>query len=111
MELARSAIVPRTVPVSAVGRGPAVVAGTVRRLVFLPDGGEGSLLATLDDGTGDLDVRLPRALAGDWAPGATVAAEGAMQTSGFVVRAYLPSPDEDPARTWVEVAPLPGSAR
>ena len=104
MDLARSAPARSAVPVSAIGLGPAVVTGTVRRLVFEPDGGEGHLVATLDDGTGDLQIRLPRQQAGDWAPGAEVAAEGSMQADGFVVRAYLVSPEE-PAGPWVEVAP------
>jgi hypothetical protein len=82
-----------------------VVSGTVDRLVFVPDGGEGYLLATLDDGTGTLEVRLPRAHARDWAPGVDVTAEGEMRGSGFAVRAYLAPPDRAGVRVWIEVAP------
>jgi hypothetical protein len=74
----------------------------------MPDGGDGYLVATLDDGTGALEVRLPRAHTGDWAPGADVAAEGEMRAgSGFVVRAYLAPADAAGVRVWIEVAPLP----
>jgi hypothetical protein len=105
MELRRTATVPTCLPVSAVGAGPAVVAGTVERLVFVPDGREGYLVATLADGTGTLEVRLPRGHARDWAPGAEVTAEGEMQPSGFAVRAYLTPPDRAGVRVWIEVAP------
>lgn len=98
--------VPGRVPVAAAGDGPARVAGTVRRLVFEPDRGDGRLIATLEDGTGELLALLPRPHAGDWAPGATVAAEGAMLDGVFVVRAYLPL-SELAAAAWTEVAPLP----
>jgi hypothetical protein len=94
------------------GRGPARVAGRVRRLVFAPDGAEGRLIVTLDDGTGELEAVLPRRHARDWAPGELVAAEGSMLGPRFLVRAYLPLPlssalDETPDRGWTEVAPLP----
>jgi hypothetical protein len=94
------------------GQGPALVAGTVRRLVFAPDGAEGRLIATLDDGTGELEAVLPRRHAGDWAPGEIVAAEGSMQGRGFVVRAYLSlsrslsGADHAAAAAWTEVSPL-----
>ena len=104
MQLRRTATVPTCQTVSAVGSGPAVVAGTVERLVFVPDGGDGYLVATLADGTGRLEVRLPRAHARDWAPGAEVTAEGEMRPSGFAVRAYLAPPDRAGVRVWIEVA-------
>jgi hypothetical protein len=110
MQLRRTATVPTCQTVSAVGAGPAVVSGTVERLVFVPDGGEGYLLATLDDGTGTLEVRLPRAHARDWAPGVGVTAEGEMQRSGFAVRAYLAPPDRAGVRVWIEVAPSMAAA-
>jgi hypothetical protein len=110
MELRRTATVPTCQTVSAVGAGPAVVSGTVERLVFVPDGGEGYLVATLADGTGTLEVRLPRAHARDWAPGAEVTAEGEMQRSGFAVRAYLAPPDRAGVRVWIEVAPAMAAA-
>jgi hypothetical protein len=110
MELRRTATVPTCQTVSAVGSGPAVVAGTVERLVFVPDGGDGYLVATLADGTGTLEVRLPRAHARDWAPGAEVTAEGEMRPSGFAVRAYLAPPDRAGVRTWIEVAPSMSAA-
>jgi hypothetical protein len=90
----------------AVGEGPARIGGTVRRLTFVPDGGEGQLVATLADGGAELDVRVPRIHARDWAPGSVVVAEGAMRGPAFVVRAYLPRPAEDGAGVWIEVAPL-----
>jgi hypothetical protein len=90
-----------------IGVGPARVAGTVRRLTFVPDGGEGCLVATLDDGSGELDARLPRASARDWAPGSEVSAEGAMQGSELCVRAYLPRSAIGEAGVWIEVAPIP----
>ena len=107
--------IPGRVPVAIVGQGragqgPARVAGRVRRLVFAPDGAEGRLIATLDDGTGELEAVLPRRHAGDWAPGEFVAAEGSMQGPRFVVRAYLPLSgpgDGAPDGGWTEVAPLP----
>jgi hypothetical protein len=97
--------VPGRVPVAAVGDGPAQVAGTVRRLVFEPDGGDGRLIATLEDATGELVALLARPHARDWAPGAAVAAEGTMQSGVFVVRAYQ-SVSETAAGPWTEVAPL-----
>ena len=106
MELASRSAVTGRVPVSTVGKRPALVAGVVRRLVFVPDGGEGRLVATIDDGTGTLDAIVPRIHARDWAPGVPVAAEGEMDGGVFVVRAYLPGPADDPG-TWIEVAPLP----
>jgi hypothetical protein len=93
-----------------IGVGPARVEGTVRRLTFVPDGGEGWLVATLDDGSGELDARVPRAHARDWAPGSEVAAEGAMQGSEYCVRAYLSRPANGEAGMWVEVAPIPNPA-
>jgi hypothetical protein len=111
METTRDTIgVRRSVPVSDLGREPAVVVGTVRRLVFVPDGDEGVLVATLHDGTGDLELRVPRRHALDWAPGAAVAAEGALLGGTFVVRAYLPDPDERAGGVWTEIAPLPATA-
>jgi hypothetical protein len=91
-----------------VDEGPARVAGTVRRLVFAPDGAEGRLIATLDDGTGELQAVLPRRHAADWAPGEIVVAEGSMQGPEFVVRTYLPISllDDAPGRAWTEVSPL-----
>jgi hypothetical protein len=91
----------------AMGDRPARVAGSVRRLTFVPDGGEGRLVATLDDGSGELDARVPRAHARDWAPGSEVTAEGAMRGSEFCVRAYLPRPASGEAGMWIEVAPIP----
>jgi hypothetical protein len=82
------------------------VAGTVRRLAYMPDGGEGYLVATLDDGANELEVRLPRVQAEDWAPGAEVTAEGEVHGSAFAVRAYLAPPDRAGVRVWIEVAPL-----
>jgi hypothetical protein len=90
--------------------GSARVAGTVRRLTFVPDGGEGHLVAILDDGSGALDARVPRAHARDWAPGSELAAEGAMQGSELCVRAYLPRPANGEAGMWIEVAPIPTPA-
>ncbi|MEP6477049.1 MAG: hypothetical protein ABJC60_07225 [Actinomycetota bacterium] len=89
----------------SLGAGFVRIGGTVRRLTFVPDGGEGRLLATLDDGSTELDARVPRIHARDWAPGSIVVAEGAMQGSEFVVRAYLPRPADDGAGVWIEVAP------
>lgn len=108
--LARLAPVRGRVAVVALGAGPARVAGAIRRLTFVPDGGDGRLLATLADETGELTARVPRSHARDWSPGSLVAAEGAMQGSEFVVRAYLPQPAgvrPQPAGVWVEVAPIP----
>lgn len=50
--------------------------GEVRRLTFVPDGGEGRLEAVLCDGTGELLVLLPRRHVVDWTPGALVVVEG-----------------------------------
>lgn len=98
---------PGGVALSSTGTGAVRVGGTVRRLTFVPDGGEGWLVATLHDGSGELDARVPRVHAGDWAPGAMVTAEGAMRGSEFVVRAYLPHPAVGEVGVWIEVAPLP----
>jgi hypothetical protein len=83
------------------------IEGTVRRLTFVPDGGEGQLVATLDDGGGEREARVPRTHARDWAPGSLVVAEGAMRGSRFFVRAYLPRPAGGETGMWIEVAPLP----
>ena len=107
MDLRRREIVTGRVRSGTV-RAPTIVAGTVRRLVYMPDGGEGYLVATLDDGMNELEVHLPRAQADDWAPGAEVTAEGEMHGSGFVARAYLAPPDPAGVRVWIEVAPLAG---
>jgi hypothetical protein len=91
----------------AIDSAPSRIEGTVRRLTFVPDGGEGQLVATLDGGSGELGARVPRTHARDWAPGSEVVAEGAMRGSGFCVRAYLPRPAGGETGMWIEVAPLP----
>ncbi len=113
LRLDRTSIAPLSggVAMTATGTEPGRVGGTVRRLTFVPDGGEGRLVATLYDGSGELDVRVPRAHAGDWAPGAVVVAEGAIRGPEFAVRAYLTHPAVGEAGVWIEVAPLPKPQR
>jgi hypothetical protein len=92
--------------------GAARVVGEVRRLTFVPDGGEGRLEAVLCDGTGELLVVLPRRHVVDWTPGALVAVEGELTEQSvralreLTAAAYAPIEVDDPAPLrWSRVTP------
>lgn len=77
--------------------------GEVRRLTFVPDGGEGRLEAVFCDGTGELQVVLPRRHVVDWTPGTLLVVEGQLSEPSvralreLTAAAYAPVEVDDPA--------------
>lgn len=70
--------IPGRVTIGGALPGEVRVAGEVRRLTFVPDGGDGELIAELCDGTGELRVHLPRRYTAAWVPGAVLAVDGTL---------------------------------
>jgi hypothetical protein len=98
--------------------GRVCVVGEVRRLTFVPDGGEGRLEAVLCDGTGELLVLLPRRHVVDWTPGALVAVVGELTEPSvralreLTAAAYAPLEVDDPAPLrWSRVASVRADMR